>query len=91
MQEAAKGASLQEMMFEALLKKQRGQNKGLVPGSWQYGRTSVGKETLRLGTEVKPPAPQNPPYKNKLMEQRRQASLCFKCGDKYTLGHQCQK
>ena len=27
----------------------------------------------------------------KLIEQRRQAGLCFKCGDWYFLGHQCKR
>ena len=29
--------------------------------------------------------------RDKLVEQRRAVGLCFKCRDKYTIGHQCKK
>jgi len=36
------------------------------------------------------PAPSQP-FSRNLVEQRRLASLCFRCGDKYTSGHQCKR
>ena len=90
-QEATERAFLQEMTFEALLKKQRGQNRGVMAGAMPYGGRSTGKELMRTGPGVRypalPPVSQNFQNRDKLLEQRRLAKLCFKCGDKYTLGH----
>lgn len=94
-QEATEGAFLQEMTFEALLKKQRGQNRGAMAGAMPYGGRPTGKELMRTGPGVRYPAlplvSQNFQKRDKLLEQRRLAGLCIKCGDKYTPGHQCKK
>jgi len=37
------------------------------------------------------PVPGPKTQRDRLIEQKRQANLCFKCGDRYFLGHQCKK
>jgi len=52
-QEVAKGASLQKLIVETLMKKQRGQNKGGNQGLMQsYGKI-LGRELLKAGAGVR--------------------------------------
>ena len=89
--EATKDVLLQELMVEALMKKQRGQMRGVNPGMAPLGGTIQNKENFKGGTRVRYMANSVPnpslPQRNKLIEQRRAVGLCFKCGDKYTIGH----
>ena len=51
-----------------------------------------GRETIRVVQGVRSlPLPAPKTQGDKLMEQRRQANLCFKCGDRYFPRHQCKK
>jgi len=62
-QEAAEGAVLQEMMFEALLKKQKIQSKGTPVGPITYGNRPSGREMVKFSTNNRysnpAPVPQN--------------------------------
>ena len=66
-----------------------------MAGTMSYGGRPTGKEFSRTGQGVRysslSPVPQNYQNRDKLLEQRRLAGLCFKSGDKYTLGHHCKK
>ena len=82
---------LHELIVEALMKKQRlmyrsGTHNVLTPVGNQ------GRETIRGMQGVRSLPPSTPKtHGDRLMEQRRQIGLCFKCGDRYFLGHQCKK
>ena len=84
------------MKIEALIKKQRRQEKGTTSRAFQQGNKGYGKEEIKFSPESKgltTTSTNNPAQAQggRTMEQRRQASQCFRCGDKYTPGHQCRK
>jgi len=71
------------------MRKQRMVAKGVAQGSLPPGR-NYGKEMVRGspgGKNLALPAPTN--QYGRTIEQRRQVNLCFKCEEKYFLGHQC--
>ena len=75
------------------MKKQRSQVKGVITGGWQAGNRATirdmgqgGKGVLALPSTVL-----GPTSGGRLMEQRRQVGLCYKCGDKYFFGHKCRR
>jgi len=74
-QQATECAELQELAVEE--QSNRGWNK-------EGGIGGPSGKALAL------PAP-SPSIGNSLREQRRLAGLCFRCGDKYTPGHQCKR
>ena len=58
----------------------------------------LGKEMVKMGQNYRVPTVQsmvnsNHPIggKSGIMELRRQAGRCFKCGEIYAPGHQCRK
>ena len=50
------------------------------------GTGHSGKGVLALSSTVT-----NPANGGRLMEQRRQAGLCYNCGDKYFFEHKCKR
>jgi len=82
-QEAIEDALLQELTVEALMKRQRGQNKGMNPRMVLSGG--------RVKYLTNEPHDSSLPLREKLIEQGRIAGLCFWCEDRYTPGRQCKK
>lgn len=74
--QAVDKARHQEKLLIALGRKEKGQ--------WSKGENS-GPSTMSKGT-IPVPNSQN----NQLFEYRRSNGLCYKCGEKYQLGHQCK-
>ena len=69
------------------MKKQRQVAKGVQQGMLQPGRGF----TRELGRSVKSPSfPTSTDPHGRMIEQRRQEGLYFRCGEKYYRGHQCR-
>ena len=50
------------------------------------------RDPIRGGSGMRGVVGPNPtPFGEQLREQRRLAGLCFRCGEKYHMGHQCKK
>ena len=87
--QVAESARLQEMIVEALMRKQRQQHKGLLMGPANGGGRLVSREIGKSGGSTKSGTwPSTMPYGEQLREQRRLVGLCFRCGDKYHFRHQ---
>jgi len=93
--QAFEGASLQELTVEALMKKQRSQNKGSNSGLVLSRGRMQSKENFRGGTGVRylTTTPPNSTLQqmDKLIKHRRVVGLCFRCGDRYFPRHHCKK
>lgn len=86
--EAFEVAQLQEQSLEVLFKKQKmlTLGKNLPP-------VSKGPSTYKVPTtaEMKPPSTNNlKRISLQKLQKRRKKGLCFKCGEKYGMGHQCK-
>lgn len=91
-QQAAKKVRMQELALVAIFKRLRTLIEGYPLSSQEVGENAwtaasgltQGKEHLRVHTNLnaaKPP----------IMEPKRRPRLSFKCGDKFSLGHQCRR
>ena len=92
--QAAEKAKLQEWALEAIFKKHRMVSKGLNTSSPLLGSGGVFKAANsgpQKGNMMAKTAPNPAPVKSPSMEQKRQLGLCFHCGEKYGLGHQCRR
>ena len=83
-------------MVEAIMKKQRQQNKGtngetVVPMTRGYERELVRVNPGVRGVAVTAPGSHPAGQGGNLIDQWRQARLCFKCGDRYHPRHQCKR
>lgn len=96
--QAAESVRLQELTVEALVKKQRMHIRGISSTACQQGNQVVAatrrfnREAAKNGQNfrnlaVQPTVVSNQPTGGKfgIVEQRREAGLCFRCGDKYML------
>ncbi|XP_052173188.1 uncharacterized protein LOC127788669 [Diospyros lotus] len=89
---AIDGARLHELIVEALMKKQRLMNRGGTHNVLTLIGKNQGREAFRGVQEMKSlPFLGSKLQGDRLMEERRQANLCFKCGDRYFPEHQCKK
>lgn len=91
--QAAKSARLQELIIETLIKKLRNQARGVIARGWQAGSRITAREmgSHSKGVLASPPTNPTPTTGSKLMEQRPLASLCYKCGEEYFIGHKCKR
>nr|CAD1832908.1 unnamed protein product [Ananas comosus var. bracteatus] len=92
--QAFEQAKLQEQIMAAMLKKSkqmiRAHSGTSIPGSYRgTGSTTTGREVDSLKGQHKFASDRAIPNRQ-LIEQRRAAGLCFKCGDKYSPGHSCK-
>jgi len=91
-EQAAESARLQELAVEALLKKQRQQTKGMVAGASISGGKGYAREPMKVSNGSRGGVGTGSlSYGDQLREQRRLAGLCFRCGDKYHVRHQCKR
>lgn len=91
-EQASESARLQEMMVEALIKKQRQLPRGANPGTAGMGTKGYHRDANRGNNGGKSNTGMSSiPYGEQLREQRRMAGLCFRCGDRYHPGHQCKR
>ena len=81
--QAAEKARLQELALEAILKKYT----IFTEIQLSFSQQLEGNQD-NLNSRVYPN-----PYsgKSSTMEQRRKLGLCYECGDKFSLGHQCRR
>ena len=91
--QAVDSARLQEMTIEAMLKKQRSQMRGLSAGGWQPRNRAMGRDIGQGSKNVLalPPTTTLAANGGRMMEQRHLVGLCYRCGDKYFVGHKCKR
>lgn len=81
--------------MEALMKKQRNQGKGSSYGLTPPMRRMQGREAYKARAMPKLQALPLPAVMGqqggRVSKQRRPMGLCYRCGDKYFLGHQCKR
>ena len=78
------------MTLEAIFKKHNvPYEPSLLVG--QYGGGSSGALLTGLDQPIVKTTTNNNGGKGGWMEQKRQLGVCFECGDKYSLGHQCKR
>ena len=55
------------------------------------GNSKAANQVVQRGTLIPKALPSPVPVKPLSMEQKRQIELCFRCGEKYSPGHQCKR
>lgn len=88
MEQATKNARLQEMVVEALMKKQRQQHRAETGGASHQGEKGHNRDWGRGNQGVRNSG--GPSSRGKYYEPRRQPGLCFRCGDKHYPLPQCK-
>ena len=77
-EQAFESARLQEMFVEALMKKQRQQQRGVALGTCSVGGKSYHQDIAKGNQGVRSVGGSSSvPYREQLREQRRLAGLCF--------------
>ncbi|XP_020082221.1 uncharacterized protein LOC109705849 [Ananas comosus] len=88
LEEAYEQATLHERALSAMSRKWRGNYKPITQQP-QLTNTKTATGGTGVVTQPKGSGNQYPSSNRQLIEQRRAAGLCFKCGEKYQPGHQC--
>ena len=86
--QATEKARLQELTLEAIYKKNKAVARPLPPSSHPLGGKT---RTLMAGGATGGPRVNPSPLRSTTMEQRRLMGLYYRCGEKFSLGHQCRR
>ena len=85
-------AKLQEMVVEALLKKQRVQQQRTVhSGNWQQGGNSKGVNKEMVRGNIGGRNFVNSNLGGRPNDLKRQPGACYRCGDRYFPGHKSKR